>query len=264
MAMVRELIRQEIPIGRLVPPADGSINADQLIGAGLVEEVHAPYVGLEHFGMAGRFRAAAEAGTLKVRECEEAGFMLGLLAGAAGQPFVTLPEGFMPEDSGTPTVTSVNPGDYRPVEDPFTGRVHVAARAITPDVAVIHCQVIDRRGNCGFLGGAFMDVELAKASRAVVAIVEREVDELPSTCRAHLPGFVVDAYAVVPHGAHPGSSHGVYRQDAAHLAAYAQAARSDEGFAGYRREMIGDSEAAYRRNAEIEHRMAELATASTP
>jgi glutaconate CoA-transferase subunit A len=258
MAVVRELIRKEIPIGRLVPPADASINADQLIGAGLVEEVHAPYVGLEHFGMAGRFRAAVEAGTLRVRECEEAGFMLGLMAAASGLPFVTLPEDFMAEAEDAPTVVSVNEQDYRRVEDPFTGKTHVAARAIRPDVAVIHCQVIDRRGNCGFLGGAFMDIELAKAARACVVVCEREVDELPPTCRAHLPGFVVDAYAIVPHGAHPGSSHGCYRQDDDHLAAYATASRSDQGFADYREDMIGDSEEAYRRNADLERRMPEL------
>src|SRR4051794_40035515 len=153
MALVCELIRQEVPIGRLTPPLDGSVNADQLIGAGLVEEVQIAYLGLEVFGMAHRFRAAAERGTLRVRDCEEAGFVLAIAAGAAGLPFAVLPSGFLPRSGDAPTVADVNPDDYRMVEDPFTQARHVAVRAIAPDVSLIHCQLIDRRGNCGFLGG---------------------------------------------------------------------------------------------------------------
>ena len=68
MALVREIIRQAIPIAHLVPPLDGSINADQLIGAGLVREVQLAYVGAEIYGLAGRFRAAAEAGSVALRD----------------------------------------------------------------------------------------------------------------------------------------------------------------------------------------------------
>lgn len=251
MAFVREIIRQRIPLARLIPPVDGSLNADQLIGAGLVAEVHTPYVGLEHFGMAGRFRKAAETGALKVRETEEGGFIFGLMAGAAGLPFAALPAGFMPEGGPAPTVVSVNPGDYRAIEDPFTGQRIIAARAIRPDVAIIHCQVIDARGNCGFLGGHFLDLEIAKASGRCIVLAEREVEELPPACRAHLPGFVVDAYCVLEYGAHPGASHGCYRFDEEHIRGYAAAARSDESFAAYVQETIGTSEAAYREAAEV-------------
>lgn len=259
MALVREVIRQEIPLSRLVPPVDGSINADQLIGAGLVDEVQVAYLGLEYFGLAGRFRAAAESGALRVRDCEEAGYVLGLLAGAAGLPFMPLPEGFLPQPGAIPTVTAVNTEDYRVVHDPFTGAQHVAARAITPDVALVHCQAIDARGNCGFLGGTFHDVEMAKAARTCVVLAEREVDELPSACRGYVPGYVVDAYCVVEGGAHPGSSHGLYRHDDPHIRNYAVSAGSDEGFAAYRNEVIGDSEAHYQEAAHVAQRVAALA-----
>ena len=46
MALVRELIRQKTEIACLVPPLDGSINADQLIGAELVDQVLVAYLGL--------------------------------------------------------------------------------------------------------------------------------------------------------------------------------------------------------------------------
>jgi glutaconate CoA-transferase, subunit A len=264
MAFVREIIRQQIPIGRLVPPVDGSLNADQLIGAGLVDEVHTPYVGLEQFGMAGRFRHAAESGALKIRETEEAGFIFGLMAGAAGLPFAALPGGFMPEGGPVPTVVAVNPGDYQATTDPFTGERIIAVRAIRPDLAMIHCQVIDSRGNCGFLGGPFLDHEIARAARHCIVLAEREVDELPPACRSHLPGLMVDAYCVLEYGAHPGSSHGCYQFDEEHIRNYAAVAKSDHRFALYVLEVIGRSEDSYREVADVVQRCSSLLGTGAP
>jgi glutaconate CoA-transferase subunit A len=255
MALVRELIRQGVEIDRLIPSIDGSIDADLLIGAGLVSEVQVAYLGLEIYGLAPRFRAAAEAGTVRVRDCEEAGFGLAVTAGAAGLPFVALPEGFMPRGDGLPTVPTVNPDDYAEIDSPFTGARHTLIRAINPDVALIHCQAIDAQGNCGFFGGSFLDVELAKAARVCIVQVEREYEELPAECRRQLPGYAVDAYCVVPGGAHPGSSHGAYFHDDAHLRRYAELARSDRGFDRYRSELIGSSEADYATAAKLDERL---------
>ena len=261
MALVREIIRQAIPIAHLVPPLDGSINADQLIGAGLVREVQLAYLGAEIYGLAGRFRAAAEAGTLRLRDCEEAGFTLAMAAGAAGLPFAALPQGFMPARGAIPGVLDVNTTDYQTIVDPFTGLTEVAVRAIRPDVALIHAQVIDRRGNCGLRGAAMLDLDVARATRLCLVQAECEVDELPGDCRAYLPGYVVDAYCVVHGGAHPASSHGCYDYDDAHLRAYVDAARTDAGFARYRREIIGDSERAYGVAVDLASRLALLACA---
>ncbi len=259
MAMVRELIRQEIPLSLLIPPLDGSINADQLIGAGLVRELQFAYLGGEIFGLAGRFRAAAEAGELRLRDCEEAGFTLALRAGAAGLPFAALPSGFMPAQNGVPNVLSVNTIDYQTLTNPFTGAEEVVVRAITPDVALIHCQLIDSRGNCGFLGAPFLDLEVARAGRVCLVQAEREVEVLPPHCRAWLPGYVVDAYCVLAGGAHPASSHGCYGHDHQHISDYIAAAQSAEGYDHYRRTVIGASEQAYRVAVDIESRLVALA-----
>jgi len=258
MALVRELIRQEVPIAHLIPSIDGSIDADMLIGAGLVAEVQVAYLGLEVYGLAPRFRAAAEAGEIRVRDCEEGGFALAMRAGAAGLPFAPLPSGFFPPEGELPTVRSVNAKDYLEIEDPFTGRPHTAIRAIAPDVALVHCQAIDARGNCGFFGGDFLDVELAKAARVCIVQAEREYDELPPQCRAFLPGYAVDSFCVVPGGAHPGSSHGLYDYDDPHLRRYADLARTEDGFGAYRQQSIGDSEAAYLAAEEVPARIEEL------
>ena len=261
MALVREIIRQAIPIAHLVAPLDGSINADQLIGAGLVREVQLAYLGAEIYGLAGRFRAAAEAGTLRIRDCEEAGFTLAMAAGAAGLPFAALPQGFMPPQGPIPGVLEVNTTDYQTVVDPFTGLSQVVVRAITPDVALIHAQVIDRRGNCALRGAAMLDLDVARAARVCLVQAECEVEELPTDCRAYLPGYVVDAYCVVPGGAHPASSHGCYDYDDVQLRAYVDAAQTEAGFARYQREVIGDSECAYRVAVDLASRLTALACA---
>ena len=259
MAMVRELIRQQVAIRLLIPPLDGSINADMLIGAGLVEEVRLAYLGMEIFGLARRFRAAAESGSLKVRDNEEAGFALAIIAGAAGQPFAMLPPGMLPAPGPIPTVRGVNPVDYRAVIDPFTGAEQIAVQAISPDVSLIHAQLIDRRGNCGFLGATFLDAEIARAGKICLVQAEQEVEDLPAECRGYLPGYVVDAYCVVEGGAHPASSHGLYGYDPEHLELYVAASASDAGFARYCREVIGPSEAFYRKAASVLARIAKLA-----
>ena len=230
-AVVREIIRHSIPIEVLVPPLDGSFNADQLIGAGLVREAQAAYVGFEIYGLANRFRAAVEAGILKVRDMDEAGYLLALQAGAAGLAFAALPPGFLPRTGSIPGVASANEVDYRPVLCPFTGRQEMLVRAIAPDVAIIHCQFVDADGNCGFLGAPFLDLEMARAGAKCLVQAEQQVDVLPAACRAHLPAYAVDAWCIVPGGAHPGSSHGLYQYDGEHLADYAQASRTSAGFA---------------------------------
>lgn len=258
MALVRELIRQQVAIRTLVPPLDGSINADQLIGAGLVTSVQVAYLGAEIYGLAPRFRAAAEAGTLEVRDCEEAGFTLAVRAGAAGLPFAALPPGFLPATTAPPGIAAVNHTDYRTVRDPFTGRETSLVRAIAPDVALIHCQLVDRHGNCGYLGASFLDCDLARAARVCLVQAERVVDELPACCRDVLPGYVVDACCVLDGGAHPASSHGLYAHDDAHIAEYIAVAACATGFTRYCTQVIGPSENAYRASVDIGTRLVSL------
>jgi glutaconate CoA-transferase, subunit A len=259
MALVRELIRQQVAIACLVPPLDGSINADQLIGTGLVKQVLVAYLGAEIYGLAPRFRAAVEGGSLTVRDFEEAGYTLALQAGASGLPFAALPTDFLPSDQQLPTVGSVNSQDYRALNDPFTGEQTFVVRAITPDVALVHCQFVDTLGNCGYLGAPFLDADIARAAKVCLVQAEQAVEVLPAACRSVLPGYVVDAYCVLPGGAHPASSHGRYSYDDQHIADYIAAAASADDFAHYQTNIIGDSEDAYRVAVNIDERLAMLA-----
>ncbi len=225
MALVREAVRQGIRIGTLSTSPSASLQADLPIAAGLVREVVCSYIGFEHLGLAPAFRRAAESGALKVREGDEAFVAFAYRAGAAGVPFLPLPEGV-----GGTDVPGLNPADYRTATDPFTGKPVACVRALTPDVALVHCQKADASGNGIFEGSLFTDLDMAKAAKAVVVQCEEVVPN--EYVRAHadrvrLPGFLVDAVVPAPFGCHPTASHRYYRHDEAHLREYLEAARAD-------------------------------------
>jgi glutaconate CoA-transferase subunit A len=103
--------------------------------------------------------------------------------------------------------------DMRLVPDPFhPGRRTLVARALRPDVALLHGERADRAGNVS-LGAYTDDVILAEASRRVIVSVETVVE--------------------APFGAHPAGLRGWYPIDAEHMRAYAEQARSDETFRAY-------------------------------
>jgi len=225
MALVREVIRQAIPVQTLATSPSAGIQADLPIGAGLVREVVCSYIGFEHLGLAPSFRRMAESGKLAVREGDEALIAHGYRAGAAGVPFLPLPDGV-----GETDVPALNPEDYRASTDPFTGRPVTCVRALRPDVALVHCQKADAFGNGILEGSAFTDIDMAKAAKAVIVQCEEVVPN--EYVRAHaervrLPGFLVDAVVAVPFGCHPTSSHRYYRADEEHLREYLAAAKED-------------------------------------
>jgi glutaconate CoA-transferase subunit A len=125
--------------------------------------------------------------------------------------------------------------DWRLIDNPFAeGDRIVAVSAIVPDVALFHAPAADRHGNV-FLGRERDGLLLAHASRATLVTVERIVEGnlLEDEARAGsvLPALYVTQVAHVPRGAWPAGLAGHYGADAAMMSRYAQAARSDAGFA---------------------------------
>lgn len=237
MALVRELVRRRVPVGRLVTSPSASLQADLPIGAGLVDELVSPYVGFEDLGLAPCFRRAAEEGSLRIVECDEGGLTHALYAGAGGIPFVPLPPGIERTD-----IPAASPGLYKETKDPFTGETCWAIQAIRPDVALIACLEADERGNVAFGRVPFTDRLLALAARRVVVQVERIVSSAQIAAHAPgttLPAFLVAAVVVAPGGCAPTSFPGEYGRDEAELTAYLAAARTPEGFEEYLRAAAG-------------------------
>src|SRR5262249_3384931 len=114
------------------------------------------------------------------------------------------------------------------VVDPATGESVAIARALRPDVALLHAQVADRRGALRF-DDPYAEDLLARASARVVATAETIVERLDNPT---LPGTMVECVAAAPGGAFPTSCHHAYRHSAAHLREYLAAAR-DGGTEGY-------------------------------
>lgn len=229
MAAVFELIRAGRRIERLLTSPSASLNADALIGAGLVDEVATSYVGFEHLGLAPCFRRAVEGGTLRVVDFCEAAITHGLHAGASGIPFAPLPPGLDLAD-----VWRANPEGYRMIVDPFGGTPVLAVKAMRPDVAIIHAAEADERGTAWLAGAPFTDRLMALASKTVIVQVERLVTTADIAVRPQgttLPGFLVSAVVEEPGGCAPTSSHGHYGIDESAIREYLRMSRTPEGFA---------------------------------
>ncbi len=231
MALVREIVRQAVPIRRLLTSPSAGVQADLPIGAGLVDEIISPYVGFEHLGLAPCFRRAVEGGTLRVLECDEGSLTHALHAGAGGLPFVPCPPGVDLTD-----IPRVNPELYRTVPDPFTGEGTLAIRSLRPDVMLIACREADEAGNVALDRFPFTDRLMALAARRLVVQVERVVPAGALANRAPgvtLPGFLVSALVVARGGCHPTACPCEYSADEAEVRTYLAEARDTDGFEAY-------------------------------
>jgi glutaconate CoA-transferase, subunit A len=113
---------------------------------------------------------------------------------------------------------------WHTVRDPYgSGRDVYVIPAIRPDVAVIHAHEADRLGNARVYGSPFWDHPLTRAAKRVLVTAERLVPTEALSARPELtllPAFMVEAVAIVPGGAWPGSMHGLYEVDYPAVEAY--------------------------------------------
>jgi glutaconate CoA-transferase subunit A len=227
MALVRELIRQGRRDLHLVGSAHG-IDVDLLVAATAVSTCEESYVGFEQdLGLAPSYRRAAEGGEIRIAESCCITILTQLRAAEAGVPFLPV-RGVKGSD-----IRSLHP-EYAEITCPFTGEVLIAVPALSPDVALIHASVGDRRGNLHFDKPYVLDERFASASKRVVATVERlasteEVRAAGITVPAHLVAAVAEA----PFGAHPTSCYPDYAYDRTHLREYVAAAATMEGATEY-------------------------------
>lgn len=219
MAALRALIRAGRRRLQVVGSAHG-IDIDLLCGAGAVAKSLESYVGFEQdFGMAPNYRRACESGAVEVADTCCYTVVQQLRAAAYGLPF-------LPVRSVRGTDFARLHPEYLPMTCPFTGEDLLLVPALQPDVAIIHAQYGDAHGNLRIEGPPVADILSARASKKVIATVERIVsnDELQSLGGANVPYFYVAAVAEVPFGAHPTACYPMYAYDRSHTAAYYAAA----------------------------------------
>ena len=228
-AAAHEIIRQEkrdLTLVRMTP----DLVYDQMIGAGTASKLVFSWGGNPGVGSLHRFRDAVEHGwphPLEIEEHSHAGMANRYVAGASNLPFAVL-RGYVGTDlpEVTPTI--------KPVECPFTGERLMAVPALTPDVAVIHAQQADLRGNVAIWGITGIQKEAALSSRRVIVTVEEVVQEFqPRPSQIVLPSVVIDAVAVEPEGARPSYADGYYDRDNAFYEAWDPIGRDRERFSGW-------------------------------
>ncbi|MBL8359132.1 MAG: CoA transferase subunit A [Rubrivivax sp.] len=228
MALVRALVRRGARDLDLVP-SPSSIAPDLLIGAGCARSTVCVFISFEQFGLAPHFRRRAEAGTLVVHDLDGPALAGGMRAAICDLPWMPIP------DLGT-DLPKHAPQFYRPLPQQPGERRMLAARAISPDVCLLHAQQADEHGNVQFLGPPFFDAMLAQASKRVIVSVDRIVSRETIRRNNHLtklPAAMVDAVVEAPWGAHPTASPTVYRADEQHLSEYVKAAAKEEAWASY-------------------------------
>jgi glutaconate CoA-transferase subunit A len=201
-AFVRELIRQGRRDIELIKQSPG-YDVDILCRAGVLRRARAGIVAMEgNFGLAPWYRKAVEQGKLELEEHACASLTAGLRAAAFGVPF--MPCGGL-HGSGLPALNG-----WQCLDDPYgSGERTWVIPAIRPDFAVIHATEVDERGNVRIKGTPHWDRIMTRAAGSVLVVAERMVDSAVFEREPEatvVPYFMVQALAVVPQGAWPGSA----------------------------------------------------------
>jgi glutaconate CoA-transferase subunit A len=225
-AAAHEIIRQrrqDLALIRMTP----DLVYDQMIGMGCAKKLIFSWGGNPGVGSLHRFRDAIENSwphALEIEEHSHAGMANRYMAGASNLPFAVL-RGYVGTD--LPNVTDT----IAPIKCPFTGEELMAVPALNPDVAIIHAQQADRRGNVALWGITGIQKEAVLSAKRTIVTVEEVVDSFePRPFQIVLPSVAVDVVSVVPRGAYPSYAHGYYPRSNAFYEAWDPVSRDRETF----------------------------------
>ncbi|HBM49359.1 MAG TPA: 3-oxoadipate--succinyl-CoA transferase subunit A, partial [Marinobacter sp.] len=148
--------------------------------AGCAKKLIFSWGGNPGVGSLHRLRDAVEKGwpnQLEILEHSHAAMANAYEAGAAGLPLAVL-RGYVGSD-----LPKVN-DQIKFIECPFTGERLAAVPSIRPDVAVIHAQRADRKGNVLIEGIVGIQKEVVLAAKRSIVTVEEIVDDLGASVNA--------------------------------------------------------------------------------
>jgi glutaconate CoA-transferase subunit A len=241
MALVREIYRS--PVKDLTVVSCGGPDVGLLCAAGKVRRLIAPFVTMDSVALEPHFRAARQAGRIEFTEYDEGMFMFGLLAAAHRLPFLPTRAGLGSD------VPRVNPG-LRTVRSPYAdGEELVAVPALTMDVALVHMDIADTRGNGRYLGtDPYLDDLFAKAASRTFLSAERlvppgELGGPPQTLlvsRMHVAGVTE-----TPGGAHFTGAGERGERDESFQRHYAKSAADPDAWHAFENRFLTGDEAEY-------------------
>lgn len=211
---------------------------DQLIGMGCADKLIFSWGGNPGVGSLYRFREAVEKAwphKLEIEEHSHADMANAYVAGASG-----LPLSILRGHAGT-DLPKHNP-TIKFIDCPFTGERLAATPSLKPDVAVIHAQKADRKGNVLMWGLLGVQKEAVLAARRAIITVEEIVDDLDAPPNATiLPSWVISAVCEVPRGAHPSYAHGYYERDNGFYLYWDTVAKDRETFQAWMKRHVLDT-----------------------
>ena len=245
MSLIREILRS--PLEDLTVVTYGGPDAGLLCKLGKVRRLVYGFVSLDSIPLEPHFRKARQAGSFEARELDEGMLQWGLYAAAQRLPFLPTRAGLGSD------VLQINP-DLKLVKSPYAdGEELIAMPAIELDVALIHMNRADVRGNGQFLGPDlyFDDIYCMAAKRRFMSCEKIvETQDLLKGGTLHtlkINRTMVDGVIEAPGGAHFTECPPDYERDEAFQKEYAATAGDDDAWDAFKAKYLDVSEADYQR-----------------
>lgn len=247
MSIVRAILRS--PLRDLTVVSYGGPDVGMLCAAGKATRVVYGFVSLDTIPLEPHFRVARQTGTIEAMEFDEGMLQWGLRAAAMRVSFLPCRAGL-----GS-AIMEINPA-LRTVVSPYDGQELVAMPALPLDVALLHANRADRRGNAQYLGPDwYFDDLFAMAARRTYVSCERIVDTDQFLNEGNeqtikISRLWTDGVVEARLGAHFTHCIPDYPRDEVIQREYAGSAKDRDAWAAFRARWVDVSEADYRRQAD--------------
>ncbi|WP_262927602.1 CoA transferase subunit A [Microbacterium sp. NIBRBAC000506063] len=219
-------------------------DAGLLAAAGKIRKLVYGFVTLDSIPLDPLFTQARERGALQIEEYDEGMYVAGLRAAGARLDFLPIRAGLGSD------VLPANP-HLRTVKSPYSDEEYVAMPALNLDVALVHVNRADAKGNAQYLGpDPYFDDLLAMAAQRTIVSAEKVVptSDLLEEGSFHTLLFsrmFVSGVVESPHGAHFTTCEPDYGRDETFQRHYATAAKDPDAWAEFERTFLQTDEAGY-------------------
>ena len=246
MSIVREILRSDLRDLTIV--SYGGPDVGMLCAAGKVRKAVYGFVSLDSIPLEPHFRAARQNATIEAMELDEGMLQLGLRAAAWRVSF-------LPCRAGLGSAIRENNPDLQTVVSPYDGQELLAMPALRLDVALLHANRADVRGDAQYLGPDwyFDDLFAMAADRTfvsceqVVTPAEFASAGAPETIR--ISRMWTHGVVEAPFGAHFTHCVPDYPRDEVLQREYAASAKDDDAWKAFRAKWIDVPEPEYRKLA---------------
>ena len=244
MSIVREILRSSVK--DLTVVTYGGPDVGLLCNAGKIKRLIYGFVSLDSIPLEPHFRKARQTGSIEAAELDEGMLQWGLLAASHRLPFLPTRAGLGSD------VLSINP-DIRLVRSPYDdGEELVAMPALELDIAFIHMNRGDTRGNGQYLGpDPYFDEMFCRAAKQSFMTVEKILKTEDMASAGPLQSRIinrtmVDGVIEAPGGAHFTECPPDYGRDEAFQKSYAATAKDEEAWLRFKAEYLDlENEAEY-------------------